>query len=47
MDLVESALDMEIEGKNQESSEDVKHGPDVDEHFSDPSEYVLHRWKER
>jgi hypothetical protein len=47
VDLVECALDMEIEGKHsQESLEDVKHGPDVDEHFSDPSEYVLHRWKE-
>jgi hypothetical protein len=47
VDLVECAMDMEIEGKhNQESLEVVKHGPDVDEHFSDPSEYVLHRWKE-
>jgi hypothetical protein len=43
VDLVESALDMEIEGKiSQESLEGIKHGSDVDEHFSDPSEYVLH-----
>jgi hypothetical protein len=47
VDLIESALDMEIEGKiSQESLEGIKHGPDVDDHFSDPSEYVLHRWKE-
>jgi hypothetical protein len=48
VDLVESALDMDIEGNNQFSEavfRHVKHEQDV-EHVSNPGDYVLHRWED-
>jgi hypothetical protein len=47
VDLVESAVDMEIEGNNQFSEavfRHVKHGQDVFDHTLDVGQYVLHRW---